>query len=293
MASRNKPFSSMWQDLYGVAFEQRFIDAGGIRTRVLHAGETGMPPLILIHGTGGHAEAYVRNLAAHGEKFDTYAIDLVGHGLSAKPESRYEIADYVDHVRRIMDVLGFERASLSGESLGGWVAARFALTHPGRVQRMVLNTTGGATLDLAVMRRISELTMAAVSDPTWERIKARLEWLMADPSRVTDDMVACRQRIYQQPGMVEVTQRILCLQDPEIRQRNNLADEEWAAIRAPTLVLWTSHDPTAATTVGRRIADLIPNAWFEVMDGCGHWPQFEDPDTFNRLHTGFLAARAH
>ena len=282
---------SFWADLRAGSFSQGYLTAGGIRTRYLHAGERGKPPLILIHGTGGHAEAYTRNLIAHGEHFDTYAIDLVGHGWSDKPLAPYEISVYVRHLRAVLDTLGFERAHLSGESLGGWVAARFALEYPDRVDRLVLNTTGGATLDLAVMERIKTLSTAAVENPSWDTIKARLEWLMADPAVVTDDLIACRQAIYAQPAMRAAMPHILCLQEPDIRRRNNLTDAEWAAIKAPTLVLWTDKDPTAAVSVGQHIAELIPNARLEVMERCGHWPQFEDAPRFNDLHIGFLSGR--
>lgn len=279
---------SFWIDLRAGAFEQGYLTAGGYRTRFLHAGRQGQPPLILLHGTGGHAECYSRNLIAHGEHFDTYAIDLVGHGYSDKPSFPYEIDVYVEHVRAVMDTLGFSQARISGESLGGWVAARFALEYPARVARIALNTTGGATMNPEVMQRIKTLTMAAVTTPTWDTVKARLEWLMADPTTVSDDLIACRQAIYQAPGMLEAMPHILCLQEPEIRQRNNLTDDEWRAIKAPTLVLWTDKDPTAAVAVGERITSLIPNAEFALMTGCGHWPQFEDPETFNALHLRFL-----
>ncbi len=280
--------SSFWIDLRAGAFAQGYLTAGGYRTRYLHAGQHGQPPLILLHGTGGHAECYSRNLLAHGEHFDTYAIDLIGHGYSDKPSFPYEIDVYVEHVRAVMDTLGFNQIRLSGESLGGWVAARFALKYPERVTQIVLNTTGGATMNLEVMQRIKTLTMAAVATPTWDTVKARLEWLMADPATVTDDLIACRQAIYQAPGMLEAMPHILCLQEPEIRQRNNLTDDEWRAIEAPTLVLWTDKDPTAAVEVGERITSLIPNSAFALMTGCGHWPQFEDPETFNTMHLHFL-----
>jgi len=279
---------SFWSDLRAGEFAQGYLRAGGYRTRFLHAGHSGLPPLILLHGTGGHAECYSRNLIAHGAHFDTYAIDLVGHGYSDKPAFPYEIDVYVEHVRAVMDTLGFDQIRLSGESLGGWVAARFALKYPQCVSRIVLNTTGGATMNPEVMQRIKTLTLAAVNDPTWETVKARLEWLMADPASVTDDLIACRQAIYQAPGMREAMPHILCLQEPEIRQRNNLTEAQWRAIQAPTLVLWTDKDPTAAVDVGERITSLIPNAQFVLMKGCGHWPQFEDPTTFNALHLRFL-----
>ena len=83
----------------------------------------------------------------------------------------------------------------------------------------------------------------------------------------------------------------MALQDPEIRARNLLGPNEYGSITAPTLVVWTSDDPTADVAEGRRIASMIPGARFEVMPGCGHWPQYEDPKTFNRLHLDFLLGR--
>ncbi|WP_454749043.1 alpha/beta fold hydrolase [Ciceribacter selenitireducens] len=283
--------ASIWTDLTRTAFTQGYLDAGGIRTRYLAAGDEGQPLLILIHGTGGHAEAYSRNLAAHAEHFRTYAIDLVGHGWSDKPKLDYEIADYARHVIAVIKALGHQKAHISGESLGGWVAAWMAVHHPEWVDRVVLNTAGGWTAYPEVMERISRLTMEAVTDPSPVRIRTRLEFLMHDHSKVNDDLVEVRRAIYSQPGYPDIMKRILCLQQMDIRRRNMFSAADSASIKAPTLVLWTSHDPTAAPEEGRKIADAIPGAQFHVMNECGHWPQFEDPETFNRIHLDFLLGR--
>ncbi|MGV9675877.1 alpha/beta fold hydrolase [Nocardia sp. NPDC003482] len=281
-------YESIWSDLQGVAFSQGYLDVGGVRTRYLHAGDPAQPSLVLLHGSGGHAEAYVRNLAAHAEHFDTWAIDMLGHGYTGKPGHPLEIAHYVEHLIGFLDVIGADRAHISGESLGGWVAARAAVDHPSRVDRLVLNTAGGSQADPEVMARIVNLSMAAVSDPTWETVQARIKWLMADKTKDYDDLVASRQRVYRQPGFVAAMRDIMALQGPDIRQRNLLGPKEYGAITAPTLVLWTSHDPTADVAEGRRIASMIPGARFEVMSDCGHWPQYEDAETFDALHLGFL-----
>lgn len=285
-------YSSLWIELLGVPFEQGYLDAGGVRTRYLHSGGSEKPPLLFLHGTGGHAEAYARNLAAHAEHFSTWAIDMIGNGLSDRSDGALEISTYVEHLAAVLDALGLEKASLSGESLGGWVAARFAIDHPDRVERLVLNTPGGHTAFPDVMQRIKTLSMAAVEDPSWERIKSRLEFLMHDKSKVTDDIVAVRQAIYARPGMVEQMERTLILQDWDARQRNLILAEDWGRITAPTLVLWTSDDPTASVDDGRRVAEMIPGAKFTVMEGCGHWPQWEDAATFNAIHIGFLTGAA-
>jgi 2-hydroxy-6-oxonona-2,4-dienedioate hydrolase len=284
-------FESVWSDLQGVPFEQGYLMVGGVRTRYLRAGDPGKPVLMLLHGSGGHAEAYVRNLAAHAEYFWTWAIDMLGHGYTDKPGHPLEISHYVEHLMAVLRTIGIERASVSGESLGGWVAARAAVDHPDVVDRLVLNTAGGSQADPAVMQRIITLSMAAAENQTWDTVQARIKWLMADKSKDYDDLVASRQRIYRQTGFVAAMRDIMALQDPEIRARNILGPDEYGAITAPTLVLWTSDDPTADVAEGRRIASMIPGARFEVMPGCGHWPQYEDAKTFNRLHLDFLLGR--
>ncbi|MGW5275708.1 alpha/beta fold hydrolase [Streptomyces sp. NPDC004044] len=284
-------YESIWSDLQGVAFEQGYLDVRGVRTRYLRAGDPAQPTLVLLHGSGGHAEAYVRNIEAHAQHFSTWSIDMLGHGYTDKPGHPLEVAHYVDHLVAFLDVIGVERASLSGESLGGWVAARAAVDHPHRVERLVLNTAGGSQADPEVMARIKRLSMAAAEDPSWQTVQARIKWLMADKSKGYDDIVASRQRVYRQPDFAPAMSDIMALQDPAIRARNILGEAEYGAITAPTLVLWTSDDPTADVSEGRRIASMIPGARFEMMEGCGHWPQYEDPKTFDRIHLGFLLGR--
>ncbi|MEE8332596.1 MAG: alpha/beta hydrolase, partial [Alphaproteobacteria bacterium] len=129
-------------------------------------------------------------------------------------------------------------------------------------------------------------------DPNWERVQSRLEWLMRRPDDVHDDLTACRQRIYRQPDMLAGIHHLLCLHTIEARQKSAVKQDEWAAITAPTLVLWTTHDPTSTVEVGEELAAAIPGSQFAVMDECGHWPQFEDAETFNRIHIDFLLGRS-
>jgi 2-hydroxy-6-oxonona-2,4-dienedioate hydrolase len=283
-----RPYTSVWSDLNQVEFSQGFIDAGGYRTRYLHAGDSSKPPLVLLHGITGHAEAYVRNLRSHAEHFDVWAIDFIGHGYSAKPEHPLEIPHYLAQVNGFLDAIGAKKASFSGESLGGWVTAKLARLQPERVDRIVLNTMGGTMANPKVMERLYTLSMDAARDPSWERVRARLEWLMADPSMVTDDLIRTRQMIFQQPDWLMACEMNMALQDPETRARNMISDEDLRAIQAPAMVLWTTKDPSGPVDEGRRIASLIPNGRLAVMENCGHWPQYEDTETFDRLHLGFL-----
>lgn len=280
--------TSIWTDLQGVAFEQGYVNAGGIRTRYLRAGKPSNPVVLFLHGTGGHAEAYVRNLEAHAEHFDVIALDLVGHGFTAKPDRPYLMEDYVAHLKGFLDGLGIAKCSLSGESLGGWVASHFAMQHPDMVHKLVLNTASGEKVDPDALARIRELSLIAVNDPSWERIKTRLEWLMFRKDMVNDDLVRSRQVIYEQPEMKMAMQNILVLHTMETRRKYAIPPQQWDQLSKPTLVLWTDHDPTATVEVGQELANTIKGAEFVVMKDCGHWPQYEDAAEFNRIHIGFL-----
>jgi 2-hydroxy-6-oxonona-2,4-dienedioate hydrolase len=289
MATR--PFTSVWSDLREVEFCQGFRQAGPYRIRYLHAGDESKPTLMMLHGITGHAEAYVRNLRSHAEHFSCWAIDFVGHGYSTHPTHPLEIRHYIDQLLAFLDTIGVEKASFTGESLGGWVTARFAIDHPDRVERIVLNTMGGTMANPQVMERLYRLSMEAARDPSWERVKARLEWLMADPTMVTEDLIKTRQAIFEQPDWLQACEANMALQDPEIRRRNMLTDADLAKIQAPALVLWTTKDPSGPVAEAERIASLIPNARLAVMDNCGHWPQYEDTETFNKIHLDFLLNR--
>ena len=138
------------------------------------------------------------------------------------------------------------------------------------------------------MERLKKLSNQAASEPTWDFIKERLEWLMYDKSMVFDDLVRTRQKIYEQDGYDVTMRRMMCLQEMEVRKRNMFSKAQYNSISSPTLVIWTSHDPTATPEEGKQISDMIPNSTYVVMNECGHWPQYEDAETFNRLHLEFL-----
>lgn len=153
------------------------------------------------------------------------------------------------------------------------------------------NTAGGPAANPEVMDRLRTLSLNAVRNPDRAAVRARLEWLMHDPRQVTDDLVEMRCRIYTQPGAERAMAHIVCLQLMPVRQRNMIPVADLRKIAAPALVVWTSHDPTGKAGVGGTFAREIPDARLVVMEDCGHWPQYEDAATFNRLHLEFLLGR--
>ena len=276
----------IWGELADVEHELRFIDVAGVRTRILRAGSG--PDLILLHGTGGHLEAYARDIAGLAADFRVTAYDMVGHGWSDLPDRPYPIDVLSNHLIALMNELGIDSAHLSGESLGGWVTAWTAAYHPDRVERLVLNTPGNIANKPEVMVRMRESTLAAVRDPSDETVRRRVEFLFYDTSMVTDELVNLRRAVYRRPGFLRAIENTLVLQDPEVR-KDFAWDPAWVGlITAPTLLLWTDHDPTGGLDEAAMLRSWLPDARLHVIEGAGHWPQWEKVPEFLRAHRDFL-----
>ena len=277
---------SIWADLGSVPHTVEYVQVGPWRTRVLRAGSG--PALVLMHGTGGHLEAYSRNVPALAEHFSVVAYDFPGQGYTSPAESDLEIDAYVSHLLALMEHLDLDKPHLCGESLGGWVAIKFAAAYPDRVARLVLNTPGGTMATPEVMERIRSLSQAAADEPTPERIRARLEWLMADDNSVTDELVETRRAIYARSGFADSMRHVLCLQDPDVRRRNLVTDAELTSVPVPTLVIWTSDDPSGPAGAGIEMADKVPAGEFLFIDDAGHWPQWEQQQVYDTAMIDFL-----
>ena len=282
---------SIWGELADVEHELRHVDVGGVRTRVLRAGTSG-PDLVLLHGTGGHLEAYARDVAGLAEDFRVTLYDMVGHGWSDLPDRPYTTDVLSDHLVGLMDALDIGTAHLSGESLGGWVAAWTAAHHPERVDRLVLNTPGNIANKPEVMVRLRESTMAAVLDPGHDVVRRRVEFLFHHKEMVTDELVGLRRAVYSRPGFVRAITNTLVLQDPAVR-KDFAWDPAWVGrIVAPTLLLWTDHDPTGGLDEAALLLTWLPRARLHVIEDAGHWPQWEKPEEYLRVHRDFLLSEA-
>jgi 2-hydroxy-6-oxonona-2,4-dienedioate hydrolase len=284
---------TIWTELMGTGVSERFYDAAGVRTRVLEGGDG--PTLLLLHGTGGHAEAYYRNLPELSRHFRVCAVDMLGHGFTDRPDVEYTLDDYASHIADLLDAMGVERASLSGESLGAAVSAWFGITRPERIERAVLNTGILHLPDrLPELLDLGKRTRAiAEQGLTRESIRARMEWLVSKPERMTDELVEIRYRIYSQDGMMErvgrIMQRMMMMLSGKVGHEY-MAEGVMQKLTCPTLVLWTEHNPGQSVELATSVVEEMPDARIHVLKDAGHWPQFEKPELVNQLHLEFLAA---
>ncbi|MFK7830622.1 MAG: alpha/beta fold hydrolase [Congregibacter sp.] len=279
---------TIWTDLTGIDFCIKHIDARGIKTRALIAGEG--DDVLFLHGTSGHLEAFSRNIVPHVQAgFRCHAMDALGHGYTDKPDFNYEIKHYADHVLKYMDAQGIEKAHFAGESLGGWTSAIIAIEQPHRVKSLQLIASGGTKANPEIMERIKTSTTKAVQSDDIELTRNRLHLLMHDPARdVSEELVEVRHAIYHHPDFVKNVHNLLCLQEMDIRQRNMLRPEQLAQIKAPTLVIWGRNNPFGEVPEATRMHEDIPGSLLELFDDCGHWPQHERAELYNSLAIEFL-----
>lgn len=286
---------SFWVEALGA--QTRYYDAGGHRTRCIEAGSG--EPLVLLHGISGHAETWIRNVTTLARTHHVYALDMLGHGFTDKPVIDYTVPALAEHVLAFLDAIGAQRATLVGQSLGGWVAGWLAVHRPDRVAALV-SVTGaglqlhaeGADLTRRLGTQVREATQRAFANPTRETVRTRLEWLVHDTGLITDELVETRYRIFTQPDFLAVAGRLLDGLTATAGEQDVLDAQALRKISCPTLVLWTRHNPTMQWDVGKAASELISGAAWHLMEDAGHWPQFERPDEFHRVLATFLAGTA-
>ena len=293
-AYEEKPY---WVELLGT--QVRIIQSK-YKTRILQAGDAQAPALFLLHGTGGHLENYARNIQALAKQFHVIALDFLWHGCSQTVDYNAEIIpDLVDQIRDVMDQLNIEKAHIEGQSLGGWVAMQFALTHPNKVDRLVLTTTMGYRPDQNSIAGFVEPDWAAnvpssievLNNPTFDNVRTRMSRILARPERLTDEAIAVRQALYQQTALAEVQKKFITeYLSGQTIQKHIVTDALAQQITQPTLVYWGDANRTPPA-LGQHIAQQVQQGQFFCAEDTGHWAQFESATTHNRVVTQFLLGK--
>lgn len=285
-------YRSVWLHMKSVPFTQQFIEVLGYNTRVVTAGDPSKPAALLLHGTGGHWETFSALIPDLYRDHFVIAIDMVGNGFSDKPDIPWTTFLYAEHALAVLDHFGVEKADLIGSSLGAWVAARIALQSPERTRKVILMSPAGLVASADNMARIKRQRTAAVSDPNWTTIKAMFDHLIAEEENKAPDLIALRQAIYREPETLKTIDRMLTLQEADVRNENLLSEDDWRSIQAPVLVVVAGKDVGEYTSTARQILELLPNAEGFEMPHVAHWPAFEDPETFNPVALRFLEQEA-
>lgn len=258
----------------------------GVVTRVLESGSAGLP-VVLVHGTGGRADRWIRNLdALAAAGYHAYAFDLPGHGFAAKgPGVECSVPAYRRLLAGFVEQLGATQVAVVGTSLGGHVAASYAVENPGKVKAIALVGSMGL---LPIGAEARGRIQAGANNQSREGVATKFQRVIFDPSLVTPEMVEEEFRINNSAGAKES----FAMLGKYIADRldDEVVGEKLAALKKPVLLAWGDQDKTVPLAVGEGALKLIPGSKLVVLQGAAHTPYYERPDQFNRALIDFLEA---
>ncbi len=273
----------------------RTVMVNGFRVAYLEAGSG--PPVILVHGFGGACWQWEYQQAPLAVSHRVITLDMLGSGMSDKPALDYTPDEILEFFRCFMDAVGVERAALVGNSMGAGVAIGMALTHPERVDRIVL--VGGLP-DKVDEKVTSPLIKRAIETraPVWvaafgnwlagrNLTRAVLEEMVHDHALLTPVVVERSYRNRRRPGLVGpllASARSLPVWEAGLAKR-------LGEIRHPTLIIWGAEDQVFPPQVGKQMQETIPGSSLELIPGAGHIPQWERPAMVNPILLEFLSRR--
>src|SRR5437773_9503876 len=246
----------------------------------IHYVETGTgAPLILIHGLADNVAVWDSVISPLAARFHVVALDQIGFGRSDKPLLNYRVSTFVDFLDGFLNELKIKRASLVGNSLGGWVAADFALKHPDRIERLVLSDAAGYA---ALAKTMDPRALNALRLASREDIRYLGPLTFRDKRFYEDVDLAFKQRVTA--GDSHTVSQFL---DSMIRGEDVL-DGQLGAIEKPTLILWGRDDKLIPVSFAARFNKEINASQLRIIDGCGHMPHVECAEKFNHALLQFL-----
>jgi pimeloyl-ACP methyl ester carboxylesterase len=273
----------------------------GFETVTLHGRESGYlvggegPVLLLIHGMAGTCENWRDVIEPLARRHTVIAPDLPGHGLSAGGPGDYSLGNLAAGLRDLLLVLGHERATVVGHSLGGGIAMQFSYQFPEMVERLVLVSSGGLGLEVSPVLRAAALPGAdlfiAATAAGGQKIGGAIGRGLA------------KVGIKPAADVAEVARGYGSLAEPDRRkaflatlrsvvgtegQRVSAADRFYLAEEVPVLIVWGARDPIIPVGHGEDAHRALPGSRLEIFDGVGHLPQVEQPSRFITVLEDFL-----
>lgn len=272
------------------------VAVGGRATRCLVAGEG--PPLLLLHALGENAFDWRWVMSDLSRTRRVYAPDLPGFDREGMPDGDYSAASFAGFFAGFLDALGIERAAVAGNSLGGLVALRLALSSPSRVSALALIGSAGLGRELSPALRMATLPGYGEAAVAWgktppgaaQRAWGRALLLFANPGRVPPGWIPEQRRLARTPGFLDAALNALRTHAGPGGQREVLLDR-LAQLPVPTLVIWGASDAVVPARQAKEAAARLQNGTLAIIPDCGHLPQVEHPERFATTLGTFLKER--
>ena len=266
------------------AIAEKQIEVFGQKIHYLEAG-TG-PTVILLHGLGGDVSNWALTVPALAKQFHVIALDQIGFGKSDKPLLNYRIGTMVDFLNGFYKQTGLTKATLVGNSLGGWISAAFALTYPDKVEKLVLVDAAGYSPARTGMPKLTREQLAPLNASTLAELKQVMSLVFYNKALLTDAFLEkmFSDKLKRGDGYT-INQFI------EMALRgDDFLDSKTKAIKAPTLVVWGREDGLTPLALGEAYAQDIAGAEKAILEKCGHVPQLECAAAFHAALLKFLVA---
>jgi 2-hydroxy-6-oxonona-2,4-dienedioate hydrolase len=259
--------------------EEKFLQVDRHKIRYLESG-TSEKTLVLIHGLGASSERWTHVIPLFSEHFRVVIPDLVGFGKSDKPATDYTINFFVDFLEKFFTALEIKHPSIIGSSLGGQISAEYASTHSKDIDKLVLVSPSGImkqstpALDAYIMAAMYPNTISA---------KRAFELMEGSGKHVADEIVAeFVERMRMPNAKLAFMSTILGLKNSES------ITVKLQSISSSTLLIWGTDDPVIPIEHSEGFVSAIQNCEFYRMNGCGHTPYVQDPQTFATKVLEFL-----
>jgi len=255
------------------------------------------PPLLLLHGITSSSQTWADVLPGLAERHTVIAPDLLGHGASAKPRADYSLGSFASSMRDLLLMLGHERASVVGHSLGGGIAMQFSYQFPERTERLALISSGGLGREVHLMLRA-----AALPGSDWVLPAVARTGLLG--AGAAAGRLLARAGVHPSSDFEGIADGWATLEDPDTcraflhtarsiidlgGQRVDASDKLYLAAGLPVLIVWGAHDPLIPVAHAHHAHDLLPHARLEVFEQAGHFPFRDEPERFVRVLGEFMA----
>jgi pimeloyl-ACP methyl ester carboxylesterase len=239
------------------------------------------PVLLLIPGIPAISSDWFPFADHLKERSRVVVYDNRGSGRSDAPPGPYSIPQLAGDAAAVLDTLGIDRAHVFGASTGGMIAQELSISFPDRVDRLVLGCTQASTKDAVRPRREVSLAFDFETDDWAERMRVLAPFAFApgaDPqllARFIDKKIGDVQPDHGYRGQIAA----FLAHD---------ALDRLASIEQPTLVVAGAEDQIIPAENSEILAERIPRAQLELIDGAGHLFFIEDPDQALKVLDAFL-----
>lgn len=271
-------------------------EADGAFLRLAHgwthyetAGNAEGRPVVLVHGFSVPYFIWDPTfIALSAAGLHPIRYDLYGRGYSDRPEVSYALPLFVAQLEQLLNGLEHERVDLVALSMGGPIAAAFAVAFPRRVRKLVLiDPSGARPLNLGILYRLASLP--GISDAIFRSAGAaymlkRVAADFFDPGLVQ----IFRERYQVQMQFRGFTRAILSTVRHGMLGSFRRVYKQLGELDFPMLLIWGRNDQTVPFDQGRVLGTLLPHAEPLVVQDCGHIPHYERPEVVNPRLIDFL-----